>query len=63
MTSDNQRVPLAGSERAALPGSRVIASANPDEVIQVTLRIRPRTRLTPPNSSKGESYPRLSANI
>ena len=45
MTSDHQRVPVAGSERAALPGSRVIASANPDEVIQVTMRLRPRTPL------------------
>lgn len=45
MTSDNQPVPIAGSERAALPGSRVIASANPDEVIQVTVRLRPRTPL------------------
>src|SRR6185312_14694224 len=45
MTSNNQRVPLAGSERAALPGSRVIASANPDEVIQVTMRLRSRTPL------------------
>ncbi len=45
MTSDNQRVPVSGSERAALPGSRVIASANPDEVIQVTMRLRPRTPL------------------
>lgn len=49
MTSDNQRVPVSGSERAALPGSRVIASANPDEVIQVTMRLRPRTPL---NSSE-----------
>ena len=45
MTNDNQRVPLAGSERAALPGSKVIASANPDEVIRVTLRLRRRTPL------------------
>src|SRR5581483_7602007 len=45
MTSENQRVPIAGSERAALPGSRVIASAKPDEVIQVTMRLRPRTPL------------------
>src|SRR5207302_8048421 len=45
MTIDNQRIPLPGSERAALPGSRVIAPANPDEVINVTLRLRPRTAL------------------
>jgi kumamolisin len=45
MTIDNQRVPVAGSERVALPGSRVIASANPDELIQVTMRLRPRTPL------------------
>lgn len=49
MTNENQRVPLAGSERAALPGSKVIASANPDEVIQVSLRLRPHTAI---NSSE-----------
>jgi kumamolisin len=49
MTNENQRVPLAGSERAALPGSKVIASANPDEVIQVSLRLRARTAI---NSSE-----------
>ena len=46
MTSQNQRVPLPGSERAAVPGSRVLGSANPDEVIQVSLRLRPRTALS-----------------
>jgi kumamolisin len=45
MSSDNQKVTLHGSEKAAVKGSRVIASANPDEVIQVTVRLRPRIAL------------------
>jgi kumamolisin len=57
MTSDNQRVPVAGSERAALPGSRVIASANPDEVIQVTMRLRPRTPLNAADLLRKDAQP------
>ena len=52
MSSENQRVPLAGSEKVAMPGSRVIASANPDEVIQVSVRLRPRTALNPSELQK-----------
>ena len=57
MTSDNQRVPLAGSERVALPGSRVIASANPDEVIRVTLRLKRRTPLNMAELQKQSTQP------
>jgi len=52
MTNEHQRVPLAGSERVAVPGSKVIASANPDEVIQVSVRLRPRTAVNPSELQK-----------
>lgn len=52
MTNEHHRIPLAGSERVAMPGSKVIASANPDEVIQVSVRLRPHTALNPSELQK-----------
>jgi kumamolisin len=42
MTMQSQTVPLAGSHRTAVPGSRVIGPAHPLERIELTLRLRPR---------------------
>ena len=42
MTSQSQTVPVSGSHRTAVPGSRVIGPAHPDQRIEVTLRLRPR---------------------
>ncbi len=42
MTMPSQAVPLSGSHRSAVPGSRVIGPAHPRERIEVTLRLRPR---------------------
>jgi kumamolisin len=55
MSSDNQKVTLRGSEKAALPGSKVIAPANPDETIQVTVRLRPRSALDRNALEKGQT--------
>lgn len=40
MPSPKDRIPLRGSERAPLPGARAVGAANPDEPIQVTIRLR-----------------------
>lgn len=48
-----QYVPLAGSQRTSVPGSRAIAPPNPDEPVEVTVRIRPRTAL--PNDAELEA--------
>ena len=46
MAREYERVPIVGSERAALSGSRVIGAANPNQVIQVTVRLRTHTPLS-----------------
>lgn len=56
MSFDN-RVPLPGSEKSALEGSKVLASANPDEVIQVTLRLKPKQALDSKTLQKNGSLP------
>lgn len=43
MPSPSKQVPLPGSERAAVKGSREIGPADPNEVVDVTLRLRPRS--------------------
>lgn len=43
MPSPSKQVPLSGSERAAVKGSREIGPADPNEVVDVTLRLRPRS--------------------
>src|SRR4051812_12638584 len=35
-------VPLEGSERAVLPGARVAAEVDPNEIIEITIRVRPK---------------------
>jgi kumamolisin len=46
------RIPVAGSERASLPGAREIGPAALDERIEVSLLLRPRKSLKPLESSK-----------
>ena len=45
MTTDHKRYTIPGSERAALAGARVTGPVSPDERIDVTLRLRPKTSL------------------
>jgi hypothetical protein len=45
MTMRVQTVPLSGSHRTAVPGSRVIGPAHPHQRIEVTLRLRPRAAI------------------
>jgi kumamolisin len=51
MASPKNRVPLAGSERSPMPGAREIGPANPNEVIEVTVRLRSRGGKTQPVSA------------
>jgi kumamolisin len=57
MSSDDQKVTLKGREKAAVKGSRVIASADPHEVIQVTVRLRPRTSIDRNTIEKNGTLP------
>ena len=43
MTSSKNRVSLAGSERTALPGARMVGAADPNERMEVTVLLRHRT--------------------
>ncbi len=43
MSSRKNYVTLHGSERVALPGARAVGAANPDERIEVTVRLRSRS--------------------
>lgn len=47
MAARSERTPLSGSERAAIPGSQAVAPANPEEIIQVSLRVKTRNPLNP----------------
>jgi kumamolisin len=41
MSSTKKLVPVAGSDRESLPGARVVGPSNPQEKIEVTVRVRP----------------------
>jgi kumamolisin len=43
MPSQKKLLPLAGSERVPLKGAREIGPANPEELVEVTVRLRPRS--------------------
>jgi kumamolisin len=47
MPAPKKRLPLAGSERAPLPGAREVGPANPNETVEVTLRLRSRAGKQP----------------
>src|SRR5438552_18645745 len=44
--SRKNRVSIPGSERAALPGARAVGAPHPDERLDVTLLVRPRSAAT-----------------
>jgi kumamolisin len=48
--ASKKTVPLTGSEKRPLPDARVIAPAPPDERLEVTVRLRPKTPLPDPAS-------------
>lgn len=47
MSTPKKRIPLAGSERAPMPGAQEIGPANPNEKVDVTIRLRSRTGKKP----------------
>ncbi|MBI3800791.1 MAG: peptidase S53, partial [Deltaproteobacteria bacterium] len=49
MASSRNRIPVPGSERAALPGARMVGAADPNERLLVTVMVRRRSA----NASKG----------
>ncbi|HTZ83375.1 MAG TPA: S53 family peptidase [Candidatus Acidoferrales bacterium] len=49
---NSKRLPLAGSERAPLEGAREIGPANPNETVDVTIRLRSRS-IQKPNADAG----------
>ena len=42
MAEHKNRVVLPGSERSARPGSRVVGAPDPNEVIEISILVRPR---------------------
>jgi hypothetical protein len=47
MSASKQRLPLAGSERAPMKGAHEIGPANPNETVDVTIRLRSRAGKSP----------------
>jgi kumamolisin len=47
MSASKQRLPLAGSERAPMKGAHEIGPANPNETVDVTIRLRSRAGKEP----------------
>ena len=47
MSTPKERLPLAGSERAPMDGAREIGPANPNETVDVTIRLRSRAGKKP----------------
>jgi kumamolisin len=47
MSTPKKQIPLAGSDRTPLPGAREIGPANPNEIVDVTVRLRPRSGKKP----------------
>jgi kumamolisin len=47
MATPKNRVNLAGSEKATLPGARLLGAADPQERIEITLLLRPMSAIAP----------------
>ena len=47
MSTPKNQVPLAGSERTAMEGAQEIGPANPNETLDVTIRLRSRAEKKP----------------
>ena len=52
MAAHKNRIPLPGSERSARSGSRVVGAPDPNELIQISVLLRPRTPLESLTSTK-----------
>jgi len=57
MSTPKKPLPLAGSERAPMDGAREIGPANPDETVDVTIRLRSRTGKKPIVSADAYTKP------
>jgi kumamolisin len=47
MSASKKRVPIPGSDRSPLTGASELGPANPNEIVEVTIRLRSRTGKTP----------------
>ena len=57
MPTRKQHVPLVGSERSPIVGAREVGPANPDERLEVSVRLRSRARKKPALSAKALLQP------
>ncbi|MGA9981579.1 MAG: S53 family peptidase [Candidatus Sulfotelmatobacter sp.] len=57
MSTPKKPLPLAGSERAPLEGAQEIGPANPNEIVDVTIRLRSRTGKKPIVSADAYTKP------
>jgi kumamolisin len=55
--------PIAGSERALRAGSRLIGPCNPDERVEITMRVRPRVAKVVPAAKIGATPPLKRRNM
>ena len=46
MSTQPNRIPLKGSHRTAVTGSSIVGPAHPDQRIEVTVRLRPRQKIS-----------------
>jgi kumamolisin len=46
MPTEPNRIPLKGSHRTAVSGSSIVGPAHPDQRIEVTIRLRPRQKIS-----------------
>jgi len=57
MSTPKKPLPLEGSERTPLPGAREVGPANPNEIVDVTIRLRSRAGKKPIVSADAISKP------
>jgi len=63
MSTPEKRLPLAGSERAPVPGAREIGPADPNETVDVTIRLRSRAGKKPIINAEEFTKPIEKRNI
>lgn len=65
MSTEQNRVPIPGSERQALPDARVVGPVDPNERIEITITVRPRpsAAATAAADQLGTRWPRDRQNL
>jgi kumamolisin len=59
--NDKARIPLKGSERQVLPQAKVVGAASPQERIEVTVILRPRSSQSAPSTTPGQPHSQVAS--